>query len=143
MGLTYTSEHARSSSAHLQVEFAHLRSVEHRVKTGDFIHLHGGHVEDLGSFVHSGEGQEVVVLLLSDEQDGDHCRRLIVWRVLGLEKLNCGVSLLRELEGGLFKVVLGVSMVGESREGHALRNAHHGSPLHLSGLSKNQLVHHL
>jgi hypothetical protein len=54
MDLTYTSDHARGGSAHLQVVFAHLRSVEHRVKTGDFVDLHGGHVEDLGSFVHSG-----------------------------------------------------------------------------------------
>lgn len=53
-------------------------SVEHGVERSDFIDLHGLHVEDFGDFVHGGEGQEVIVLLLRNEESWDACRLLIV-----------------------------------------------------------------
>lgn len=69
---TYTSEHAWSCSTNLQVILANLCSVEHRVKRSDFINLHRGHLQNLGDLVHRGKCQEVIVLLLSNEQDRDH-----------------------------------------------------------------------
>ena len=50
---------------------ADLSSVKHSVERSNFVHLHGGHFEGLGDFVHSGECQEVVVLLLGDEKGRD------------------------------------------------------------------------
>ena len=72
MSGTYTAEHARSGAANLQVVLADLGSVEHGVESGDFVNLHRGHLEDLGGFVHSRQGQEVVVLLLRNEEHGNN-----------------------------------------------------------------------
>ena len=69
---TYASEHAGGRATHLQVVLADLRPVEHRVEGSDLVDLHGGHFEDLGGLVHGRQSQKVVVLLLSDEKNGDH-----------------------------------------------------------------------
>ena len=66
-GCTYTSEHAGSGAANLKVILANLRPVEHGIESGDFIHLHGGHFENLCCLVHGRECQEVIVLLLGNE----------------------------------------------------------------------------
>ena len=127
MSGTYTAEHARSGAANLQVVLADLGSVEHGVEGGDFVDLHGGHLEDLGGLVHGREGQEVVVLLLCNEQDGDDCGRLVVVGVLGQELLNGSVALSRELEGRLLQVVLRVAMVRKRAKAKSLRRSgHHG-----------------
>ena len=95
---------------------ADLRSVEHRVERSDFINLHGGHFKDLGSLVHGGQGQEVVVLFLGNEQDWNDSRRLVVVWILGQELVNGCIALLAELKWRLFQVVLSVSVVGEGTE---------------------------
>lgn len=125
---TYTSEETRSRAAHLQVVLADLRSVEHRVKARDFVDLHWSHLEDLGDLVHRRESQEVVVLLLSDKQNWDHARRLVVAWVLLLQDLNCRIRLVRELEWRLLKVVLGVAVVCKRTEPDSgrLENRSHG-----------------
>lgn len=111
---TYATEHAWGSSANLQVVFANLGSVEHGVESSHFIDLHWGHFQDLGSFVHGGQSQEVVVLLLGDEKDWDDSRRLVVIWELSEELLNGGVRSLSELERRFFQVVFCVSVVSES-----------------------------
>lgn len=50
--ITYTSEHARSGSAYLQMILADLATIEHSVETGNLINLHGGHVQNFGNLVH-------------------------------------------------------------------------------------------
>ena len=82
MMFTYTTKEAGRGSADLQVILADLRPVEHRVEGGDLVHLHWRHLKHLGCLVHGTERQEVVVLLLSDEQDRDAGRGLVVVGVL-------------------------------------------------------------
>ena len=137
---TYTSDHAGGGSAHLKMILANLGSVEHSEETGDFVDLHRGHLQDLGCLVHRSEGQEVVVLLLRDEKRGNHTRRLVVIRVLGHEGLDGSVRLLSEFEGGLVKVILSVSMVGEGREGSLLSSCTHDG--NSSALRDSHLAHH-
>ena len=86
---TYTTDHARGGSAHLKVILANLCTVEHGVERSDFVHLHGSHLEDLGDFVHGSESKEVIVLLLSDKQDGNAATRLVVVWVLSEKSFNC------------------------------------------------------
>lgn len=117
---TYTAEEAGGRAADLEVVLADLGAVEHRVEGSDLVDLHGGHLEDLCNLVHRGQGQEVVVLLLSDEQDRNAARRLVVVRVLGLKRLDGGVGLVSELEWRLIQVVVRVSMVREGRESETL-----------------------
>ena len=88
---TYTANHAGGSAANLEVILAELCAVEHRVEGSDFVHLHRSHLEDLGDLVHSGKSKEVIVLLLSDKQDGDDAAGLVVVRVLGEKSLNGSV----------------------------------------------------
>lgn len=57
---------------------SNFSSIEHSIKAGNFINLHGCHVKNLSDFVHCGESQEVVVLLLRYEEQGDYCGMLIV-----------------------------------------------------------------
>ena len=78
---TYTANHARSGAADLQVVLAHLGAVEHRVERGDFVDLHRGHLENFRHFVHSGECEEVIVLLLRDKQHWDDAARFVVFGV--------------------------------------------------------------
>lgn len=75
---TYTANHAWSGAADLQVVLAHLGAVEHRVERGDFVDLHRGHLEDLCHFVHCGQSEEVIVLLLRDKQHWDDAARFVV-----------------------------------------------------------------
>ena len=117
---TYTSEEARGGATDLQMVLANLCPVEHGVERGDFIDLHGGHLEDLGSLVHSRQSQEVVVLLLGDEKHGDHGAALVVVRVLVKELLDSCVRLVVELEWRLLQVVCGVTMVRERTKGTLL-----------------------
>ena len=42
--ITYTSEHAGSSTTHLEVVLAELGSVEHSVETSYLVDLHGSHL---------------------------------------------------------------------------------------------------
>lgn len=92
---------------------AHLGPIEHGVEGSDLVDLHGSHVEDLGDFVHGGEGQEVVVLLLGNEQDRDAGRLFVVGRVLLEELIDLLVVLRGELEWSLLIVVLRVTMIRE------------------------------
>ncbi len=113
---------------------ANLGSVEHRVEAGDLVNLHGRHLEDLSSLMHGRERQEVVVLLLSDEQDGDASRGLIVVGVLGQQVLDGSIALISELEGTLIQVVLSVAMVGEGAEVVALSGSKEARLEELLGL---------
>lgn len=76
--VTGAAEHARCGAADLEMVLADLGAVEHGIERGDFVDLHGSHVEDLGDLVHGGEGQEVVVLLLRDEEGRDAGGLLVV-----------------------------------------------------------------
>ena len=67
--LAYSSDHARCCTAELDVVLTRLSAIEHRVEGSDLVHLHGLHLQDLRHLVHGRQSQEVVVLLLSDEQD--------------------------------------------------------------------------
>ena len=104
----------------MQVVLANLCSVEHGVEAGHFVDLHWGHLENLGGLVHGRECQEVVVLLLSDEQDWDAGRRLVVVWVLGEELLDGSVAFLRELKWTFIQVVFCVAVVSEGAEVVAL-----------------------
>jgi len=68
-------------AAQLDVIFAHFRPVEHTVKSGHLIDPDFCHVQQLGDTVHGRKAQEAVVLLLSQVQQGDDSRLLVVWRV--------------------------------------------------------------
>ena len=114
---------------------ANLCSVEHGVEGGDLVDLHGGHLEDLGSLVHGGKREEVIVLLLSDEQDWDDGRGLVVVGVLGKELLNGCVAFSSELKRCLLLVVFSVTMVCKRTEAESLRSSHQhgqGSACHRS-----------
>ena len=80
--LSCSSDHARGSSTDLEVVLSYLGAVKHSVERGNLVNLHGLHVEDLSNLVHGREGEEVVVLFLSDEQSRDACALLIVGWVL-------------------------------------------------------------
>ena len=88
---TYTANHARSGAADLQVVLAHLGAVEHRVERGDFVDLHRGHLEHFCHLVHSGQREEVIVLLLRDKQHWDDAARFVVFGVPLEQGLNCSV----------------------------------------------------
>ncbi len=47
-----TPEQARCGAANLEMILADFGSVEHRVKGGDLVNLHGGHFKNLGDLVH-------------------------------------------------------------------------------------------
>jgi len=117
--ISRSTEHARGGTAHLQVVLADLGTVEHGVERCDFIHLHGRHVENLGDLVHCREGEEVVVLLLSDEESRDASGLLVVRGVLVEQILDLSVVLRGELEGSIVIIVLGVSVVRKGGEGGA------------------------
>jgi len=112
-----SSEEAGSSSADLQVVLAHSGSVEHGVEGGDLIHLHGSHLQNLGSLVHRRQSQKVVVLLLSDEQHGNTRRRLVIVRELIQQNVNGLVRFFSELKWSLVQVIFSVSMVGKGGKG--------------------------
>ena len=111
-----TSQLARGCSAHLQVILADLGPIEHGVEGGDLVDLHGLHIEDLGDFVHCGESEEVIVLLLRDEQGRDACRLLIVRGVFVEQLLYLLVVLFGELERRVLVVVLSVPVVRKRTE---------------------------
>ena len=52
LNFTYTTNHTWGRAADLQMVLADSSTVEHRVEACDFVDLHWGHLEDLGSFVH-------------------------------------------------------------------------------------------
>lgn len=112
--LSYTSEHAWSSSAYLQVVLSNSGPVEHSIETGDFVHLHGNHLKNLGHFVHGGQGEEVVVLFLSHHEEGDAGGVLVVGRVLSQDLPNLLIVLWSELKWSLVSVVLSISVVHKS-----------------------------
>ena len=72
LNLTYTSDHTWGRAADLKVVLADSCTIEHSVEACYFIDLHRGHLEDLRGFVHSRQGQEVVVLLLGNEKHGNN-----------------------------------------------------------------------
>ena len=117
---TYSTDHAWGCPADLEVVLANFSAVEHRVEAGNFVDLHRGHIEDLCSFVHGGQGQKVVVLLLSDEEHRNDCRRLVIVGVPGQELLDGSVRLLSKFEWSLIQVVFSVSMVRKSTKVVAL-----------------------
>ena len=80
---TYAAKETGCGSTDLQVILSDLRPVEHRVEGGDLVHLHRRHLQHLRCLVHGTQRQKVVVLLLSDEQDWNDSRRLVVVGVLG------------------------------------------------------------
>ena len=118
--ITYSTDHAWGCPADLQVVLADSSTIEHRVEAGNFVDLHWGHIEDLCSFVHGGQGQKVVVLLLRDEEHGNDCRRLVIVGVPGQERLDGSVRLLSKFEWSLIQVVFRVSMVRKSAKVVAL-----------------------
>ncbi len=47
-----TPEQTRCGATNLEMILADFGSIEHRVKGGDFVNLHGGHFKNLGDLVH-------------------------------------------------------------------------------------------
>ena len=47
--------------------------VEHSIEAGYLVDLHRDHVENLSYLVHSTEGEEVLILLLSHHEKRNHC----------------------------------------------------------------------
>ena len=64
-----TSDHARGRATELNVILTKSGPVEHGIERGNLVDLHGFHFQNLSDFVHCRKCQEIVVLLLSDEQD--------------------------------------------------------------------------
>ena len=71
--MSYASDHARGSPTDLQMVLSDFCPVEHSVETGYLIDLHRDHVENLSYLVHSTEGEEVLILLLSHHEKRNHC----------------------------------------------------------------------
>jgi len=73
-------------------------------------------VEDLGDLVHCRECKEIVVLLLSDEENRDASRLSVVGWVLLEQLIDLLVVLLSEFERSVLIVVLRVTVVRECAE---------------------------
>ena len=79
---TYTTDHAWSCAAYLEMVLSNSGSIEHSVESSYLIHLHRSHLQHFGDFVHRSEGKEVIVLLLSDEKCWNHSAAFIIVGVL-------------------------------------------------------------
>jgi hypothetical protein len=60
------SELAGRGPAYLQMELTHAFSIKHGVEGGHFVDVHFIDLCDFSYFPHGGEGEEVIVLFLSE-----------------------------------------------------------------------------
>lgn len=92
------------------MKFAHSFPVEHCIKRSDLVYIHFVDLGDLGYLPHSVEGQEIVVLFLSEVKKWDNCRSFPVGGEFGQYFAYLGIVLLCEIEGGGVVIVLSGSM---------------------------------